>query len=672
MAAGSFISSSETPPAAGSSGVGGHGETGRFRRLWSLAPVLSWTVLFLFLAEVLVAVVAPALLSDRLYLRAYLGRDARESTIQIAGDLGSYLTWNPVTGWRNRPNSSRKKWQVDEHGARATHAFGQHKEGRRRILFLGDSMTNGGTAVTRDETISAYVEDADTEALNFGTMLFGLDQMLLDYEDRLGAFEADVVVVGLSENAMAGLANRYIPFRRRSETNMPYFKPRFAIESGRLRLIPVPPRDAYERLLTRADLLPELRETDDFYGEFAAFKRCGWLPLSGAAWTDGLPGRGRPVEEGVALRPEVADAVAARKGRRVEEEPCSARSHSRNPTGAAQRFDALSRKTAGHETGPLLPARARGGSPAGRRERFFRMPGGVGRRRLAAGPGAAGRGRLDRLLLTGELAAVRSADLFVPETPLWELQLRFLEEDGAVVKAGDRVAEFDATGLTSDLEQKRIAAIEAETELVRFDADREGAIARPGAGRPRARTTDAREGPHRRRDPRGAPTSRRDHEEKQLALKRAETELDKARGGPRRRTGRRPRRTAPRSSSPSSGPGASATSSRPPSRALTLRAPKDGVFVVAENPRERKKFLTGDTLWPGMTLARIPDLETLRVDALLFDVDDGRIRVGDAGRRRSRHLSRPAAPGPGRVDRPRRPAGRPGLAAHGLPRPRWT
>jgi multidrug resistance efflux pump len=63
--------------------------------------------------------------------------------------------------------------------------------------------------------------------------------------------------------------------------------------------------------------------------------------------------------------------------------------------------------------------------------------------------------------------------------------------------------------------------------------------------------------------------------------------------------------------------------------ALTLRAPKDGVFVVGENPRERKKLLTGDTLWPGMTLARIPDLDALRADALLFDVDDGRIRAGE-------------------------------------------
>ena len=95
------------------------------------------------------------------------------------------------------------------------------------------------------------------------------------------------------------------------------------------------------------------------------------------------------------------------------------------------------------------------------------------------------------------------------------------------MKAGDRVAEFDATGLTSDLEQKRIAAIEAETELVRFDADREGTIlAREQAV---LGTNDRRSRrPASTRRSRVELTSRREHEEKQLALKRAETELAKA------------------------------------------------------------------------------------------------------------------------------------------------
>ncbi len=230
------------------------------------------------------------------------------------------------------------------------------------------------------------------------------------------------------------------------------------------------------------------------------------------------------------------------------------------------------------------------------------------------------------LLLTGEISAVRSADLFVPETPLWALQLRFLEEDGTAVRKGDRVAEFDATGLTADLDQKRIAAVEAETELVRFDADRAGAtLTREQAVL--ARKTDV----EKARVDAAVPLdlrSRREHEEKQLELKRTETELGKA--GEDLASYRAAAAAEREVKLIALGRARSERDKLETAvAALVLRAPKDGVFVVAENPRERKKFLTGDTLWPGMAVARIPDLEALRVDALLFDVDDGRIRAGD-------------------------------------------
>ncbi len=232
----------------------------------------------------------------------------------------------------------------------------------------------------------------------------------------------------------------------------------------------------------------------------------------------------------------------------------------------------------------------------------------------------------DPILLTGELSAVRSADLFVPETPLWALQLRFLEDDGAAVRKGDRVAEFDATGLTSDLEQKRIAAIEAETELVRFDADREGAT----YGREQAVLARLTAVGKARIDAE-IPVdlhSRREHEEFQLALKRAETELAKAEEDLAAYT---TSSTADRATKVIALDRARSERDKLETAvaALTLSAPKDGVFVVGENPRERKKFLPGDTLWPGMVLGRVPDLEALRVEALLFDVDDGRIRAGE-------------------------------------------
>jgi len=62
---------------------------------------------------------------------------------------------------------------------------------------------------------------------------------------------------------------------------------------------------------------------------------------------------------------------------------------------------------------------------------------------------------------------------------------------------------------------------------------------------------------------------------------------------------------------------------------LTLRSPRGGLFVVAENPWEGRKFQIGDTAWTGLTVARIPELSEMRIEAKLDDVDDGRVSVGD-------------------------------------------
>ena len=232
-----------------------------------------------------------------------------------------------------------------------------------------------------------------------------------------------------------------------------------------------------------------------------------------------------------------------------------------------------------------------------------------------------------RLLLTGEIAAAASADLFVPETPLWALQLRTLAEDGAPVKAGEPVAEFDSSSLASDLEQKRILVTETETSSLSLEAELEGtALAKEQAVAARRAELEKAlidaEVPVELR-------SRREHEEMQLALSRARTELAKAEEdlGASRRSAQAQRAVQ-----------AIALGRAREERdkletavaALTLRAPKDGVFVVGDHPRERhRKILAGDTVWPGTTIGRVPDLARLRVDALLFDVDDGRLRAGE-------------------------------------------
>jgi multidrug resistance efflux pump len=62
--------------------------------------------------------------------------------------------------------------------------------------------------------------------------------------------------------------------------------------------------------------------------------------------------------------------------------------------------------------------------------------------------------------------------------------------------------------------------------------------------------------------------------------------------------------------------------------ALVLRAPRDGIIVVRDIPWEGRKLQLGDTVFVGMPIAMLPDLDTLRVRAALADVDDGKIAAG--------------------------------------------
>jgi multidrug efflux pump subunit AcrA (membrane-fusion protein) len=53
------------------------------------------------------------------------------------------------------------------------------------------------------------------------------------------------------------------------------------------------------------------------------------------------------------------------------------------------------------------------------------------------------------------------------------------------------------------------------------------------------------------------------------------------------------------------------------------------VFVVEENRWEGgRKLQEGDMVYVGMTVARLPDLSSMRVRAVLSDVDDGLVRPG--------------------------------------------
>jgi multidrug efflux pump subunit AcrA (membrane-fusion protein) len=135
------------------------------------------------------------------------------------------------------------------------------------------------------------------------------------------------------------------------------------------------------------------------------------------------------------------------------------------------------------------------------------------------------RGRFeDRFLLTGQLIAVNADSLFVPRLPNWQTTIRWLEAEGAIVKAGQKLVEFDTAALAQEYSEKRSAVDEAESDLEQAEADR---ASRAGRSSGRSRRRSPWRGEARCGDP-GEFVRGKEYQDNQLALTRATSEFDKA------------------------------------------------------------------------------------------------------------------------------------------------
>jgi HlyD family secretion protein len=251
------------------------------------------------------------------------------------------------------------------------------------------------------------------------------------------------------------------------------------------------------------------------------------------------------------------------------------------------------------------------------------------RPRASAGPArsaSARRGDFERhLLLTGVLEAVRSTQVTAPNVPTSELQIRWIEEDGAFVRAGQKVLEFDNDAFASEIEDLKLTRRKEENELQRFVAQSRADEAEK-AFQVEARTIEVSKASLKAGVPREI-LPLREYEERQLALERAKTELEKARKDldAHIRTQADEKRLKELQLEKTIYDIETAEAAI---EALALRSPIDGVLVVATIPWEGRKVAVGDNVWPGFVLLELPDLSEMRVRALLSDVDDGRLAPG--------------------------------------------
>lgn len=232
---------------------------------------------------------------------------------------------------------------------------------------------------------------------------------------------------------------------------------------------------------------------------------------------------------------------------------------------------------------------------------------------------------VETFVITGELDALRSSDLSVPRVPSSDTSIRWLVDDGAVVAEGDRLVEFDNASFTQNLEEKRLASAQAESELLKREAEIEAGAAE------RAMQVEVRRiALEKSRKDAEVPKELlplREWQERQLALRRAEMEHEKA------LEDRAAQEAADQEEMLQKRIALETTLreirvAEEAIRALTLRAPTNGIAVIADHPWEGRKLQVGDSLWVGLTVVRIPDLSEMEVVAELSDVDDGRVAPG--------------------------------------------
>jgi hypothetical protein len=180
----------------------------------------------------------------RIYWRLYTDEDYswKRIWVQQHQQSGSdvYYTlddYDPMRGWASKPNLRNAKvfenkiLNTNARGLRGTKDFAYGKNGRRRIVLLGDSFTFG-EEVSDDETYAHFLQEMlpDVDVINLGVHGYGHDQMLIFFETEGVRYEPDIVILGFLKMDME---RNLLSFRD-------FAKPRFVVRGGQLELTGVP------------------------------------------------------------------------------------------------------------------------------------------------------------------------------------------------------------------------------------------------------------------------------------------------------------------------------------------------------------------------------------------------------------------------------------------------
>lgn len=239
---------------------------------------------------------------------------------------------------------------------------------------------------------------------------------------------------------------------------------------------------------------------------------------------------------------------------------------------------------------------------------------------------------VDYIQIRGDIRPAKSIVLAAPLQAGGELQILKLIKNGAVVKKGDVVVEFDATQLKQRL-------MERQSELKTAEGEIEQVVAQQKITAEQRQTdlTKAKYDVERAKLDLGKRdlVSRIEYEAAKLSLADAEQRLKEVEAkilstkaaAEAELVGKRRRRDKARFD---------VERTQQSIDALILEAPADGTVNILENPRSGgpfgggQEFREGDRAWAGASILELPDLSSIHLEARLDESDRGRLKVGQA------------------------------------------
>ena len=238
---------------------------------------------------------------------------------------------------------------------------------------------------------------------------------------------------------------------------------------------------------------------------------------------------------------------------------------------------------------------------------------------------------VDHLQIRGELRPLKSRVITAPSTAGSDVQIVKLVKNGAQVKAGDLIIQFDVSTLQTTFDEARSALKQSDGEIIQTRAQGQQTQEQDQTDLLKARYDVERA---KLEVSKQEIVSQIDAEEAKAKLADAKQLLSQA---------------EQKVKSDRSGSGADVQDkiekrdkaqydvqkSERQIAALTVRAPADGMVTLMQNWRaggffssSAPDFKEGDRAWPGAAIAELPDLSTLRVTAHIDEIDRGKLRAG--------------------------------------------